>query len=95
MATETTSRPQTLTGTVVKHAGTNTAVVRIDRYVKHPKYKKYRTRSKKYLVEDTGNATGIGDTVTIVATRPLSRMKRFKIGSTLKKGTGPAEELPE
>ncbi|MBU6321483.1 MAG: 30S ribosomal protein S17 [Patescibacteria group bacterium] len=83
-----TSRPQTLTGTVVKHAGTNTAVVRVDRYVKHPKYKKYQVRSKKYLVEDAGNAAGVGDLVTIVATRPLSKLKRFKIGETVRKGAG-------
>jgi small subunit ribosomal protein S17 len=73
-----------MTGIVVKHAGTNTAVVRVDRYVKHPKYKKYRTRSQKYLVEDTGNASKVGDTVSIVSTRPLSKMKRFKIGATIK-----------
>lgn len=77
------AKPQTLTGTVIKHAGANTAVVRVDRYVKHPKYKKYRTRSKKYLVEDTGNAAKVGDTVAIVSTRPLSKMKRFTISKTL------------
>ena len=80
----TTAKPQTLTGIVIKHAGINTAVVRVDRYVKHPKYKKYRTRSKKYLVEDAGNASSVGDMVAIVPTRPLSKMKRFKIGTTLK-----------
>lgn len=76
-----TPRPQSFTGTVVKTAMKDTATVRVDRYVKHPKYKKYRTLSKKFLVHDPGNTAQVGDTVTIVATRPLSRMKRFKIVS--------------
>jgi small subunit ribosomal protein S17 len=78
------TRPQTFTGVVEKHAGKDTAVVRVDRYVKHPKYKKYQVRSKKYLVHDEGNATKAGDTVTIVATRPLSKMKRFRVAGTVR-----------
>ena len=74
-----TSRPQSFVGTVVKTAMTDTATVRVDRYVKDPKYKKYRTRSKKYLVHNPGNTAQVGDTVTIVAVRPISKMKRFAI----------------
>lgn len=85
METATISRPQSFTGVVIKTAGKDTAVVRVDRYVKHAKYKKYRVRSKKYLVEDSGNAAQVGDTVTIVATRPLSKMKRFRIAGTVRK----------
>jgi small subunit ribosomal protein S17 len=77
-------RPQSFTGVVVGQAGKDTAVVRVDRYVKHPKYKKYRVRSKKYLVDDQDNGARVGDTVTIVATRPISKMKRFRIGSTVR-----------
>jgi len=57
----------------------DTATVRVDRYVKHPKYKKYFVRSKKYLVHDPGNTVAIGDRVTIVACRPISRRKHFKL----------------
>ena len=57
----------------------DTATVRVDRYVKHPKYKKYFVRSQKYLAHDPGNTVAVGDKVTIVATRPLSKLKRFKI----------------
>ncbi len=74
-----TPRPQSFTGVVVKTAGKDTTVVRVDRYVKHPKYKKYRVMSKKYLVHDEGNTAAIGDRVTIVATRPISKMKRFRV----------------
>lgn len=73
------SRPQTFSGVVVKTAMQDTVTVRVDRYVKHPKYKKYFVRSKKYLVHNPGNTAAVGDTVTIVATKPLSKMKRFKI----------------
>ena len=79
----TTSRPQSFTGIVVKMAGKDTTVVRVDRYVKHPKYKKYRVLSKKFLVQDEGNKAAIGDRVTIVATRPISKMKRFRVAKII------------
>lgn len=74
-----TPRPQTFVGTVVKTAMKDTATVKVDRYVKNAKYKKYFTRSKKFLAHDPGNTVKVGDTVTIVATRPISKMKRFVI----------------
>ncbi len=74
-----TSRPQEFTGTVVKTAMKDTATVRVDRYVKHPKYKKYRTLSKKYLVHDPGNTVEVGEVVTIIGVKPISKMKRFAI----------------
>jgi small subunit ribosomal protein S17 len=74
-------KPQTFRGVVVKTAMKDTATVAVSRYVKHPKYKKYQVRTKKYLVEDTGNTTQIGDQVTIVACRPLSKLKHFKIAA--------------
>ena len=72
-------RPQTFTGVVIKTAMKDTATVRVDRYVKHPKYKKYQVRSKRFLVHDPGNTAQVGETVTIVATRPISKRKRFLI----------------
>ena len=74
-----TIRPQTFVGVVVKAAMKDTATVRVDRYEKDAKYKKYRVRSKKYLAHDPGNTAQVGDTVTIVETRPLSLRKRFKL----------------
>ncbi len=72
-------RPQTFTGVVVKTAMKDTATVRVDRFVKHAKYKKYFVRSKKYLAHDPGNTAQVGDKVTIVATRPISKQKHFKL----------------
>ncbi len=61
---------------------TDTATVRVDRYVKNAKYKKYFVRSKKFLAHNPGNAAQVGDTVTIVATRPISKRKSFIIDGT-------------
>jgi small subunit ribosomal protein S17 len=77
-------KPQTFRGIVVKAAMQDTATVKVDRYVKHAKYKKYFTRSKKYLVHNPENLAKVGDAVTIVATRPISKLKRFKIGEITK-----------
>jgi small subunit ribosomal protein S17 len=74
-----TTRPQSFVGTVVKTAMKDTATVRVDRFEKHPKYKKYLVRSKKYLVHDPGNAGKIGDRVIIIATKPISKRKHFMI----------------
>ena len=74
-----TSRPQSFVGIVVKAAMKDTATVRVDRFTKNAKYKKYFVRSKKYLAHDPGNTVKVGDTVTIVATRPISKLKRFAI----------------
>ena len=83
-----TSRPQTFAGIVVKAAMKDTATVRVDRYVKNAKYKKYFVRSKKYLAHDPGNSAKVGDTVSIVATRPISKMKRFRIINSGKLAVG-------
>lgn len=77
-----TIRNQSFTGVVVKTAMKDTATVKVNRYVKNAKYKKYFVRSNKFLAHDPGNAAKIGDTVTIVATRPISKLKHFKIAST-------------
>ncbi len=77
--TTTTTKPQSFSGVVVKTAMKDTATVAVSRYVKHAKYKKYQTRTKKYLVHDPGNTVEVGQKVTIVACRPISKLKRFKL----------------
>lgn len=73
------TKPQTFRGTVVKKSSKDTVVISVSRYVKHPKYKKYQVRVKKYLVHDVGNTAQVGDTVTIVACKPISKMKHFTL----------------
>ena len=68
---------KTFEGVVVKSAMKDTATVQVERYVKHPKYKKFMRLSKKFLVHDVGNTAQIGEKVTIRETRPISKRKRF------------------
>ncbi len=76
---KTTIKPQTFRGVVVKTAMKDTATVAVSRYVKHVKYLKYQVRTKKFLVHDPGNTVAVGDEVTIVACRPISKLKSFAI----------------
>lgn len=68
-----------LEGVVVSDKMKDTIVVRIDRYVKHPKYGKFYTVSKKFKAQDTGNTKKIGDKVTIEECPPISKDKHFKL----------------
>ncbi len=70
---------KTLKGIVVSDKMTDTIVVSVTRFVKHPKYKKYYKVSKKYKVHDAGNTKKIGEKVEIVSCRPLSKDKHFKL----------------
>ena len=70
---------KTLRGTVVSDKMQNTVVVVVNRYVKHPKYKKYMKVSKKYHAHNPGNAAKMGDVVVIRSCRPLSKLKHFEI----------------
>ena len=70
-----------LEGVVVKSAMKDTVTVQVERYVKHPKYKKYIRKSKKFLVHNPGNTAEIGQKVTIRETRPISKNKHYIIVS--------------
>lgn len=70
---------RTLTGQVVSTKMKDTIVVAVDRFVKHPKYHKFQSSIKRYHVHDAGNTASMGDTVTIVETKPMSRKKRFTL----------------
>lgn len=81
MATEQTTKVggRVLRGVVVASKMQDTITVAVERYVKHPKYKKYIRRTKKYLVHDKGNTAEVGQQVDIKETRPLSKRKRFTL----------------
>ncbi len=88
--TETTERRnrRTLQGLVVSNKMDKTVVVRVTRHVKHARYKKYVRNSQKYLAHDEQQTCGIGDLVTIVETRPMSRNKRWRVRSIDRKAVG-------
>jgi small subunit ribosomal protein S17 len=68
-----------LTGIVVSDKMSKTVVVAVDSYVKHPKYQKYITRTKRYKAHDENNQFKVGDKVRIRETRPISRDKHFEV----------------
>ncbi len=68
-----------LRGTVVATKMQDTCTVAVERYIKHPKYKKYLRRTKKYLVHDAGNTAQVGDKVEITEVRPISKRKHFSL----------------
>ncbi len=80
MTTDTKTK-KTLSGVVVSDKMQKTVVVKVDRYVKHPKYQKYYTISKKYKAHDEKNEYKIGDKVEIQETNPISKDKKFKVVS--------------
>jgi small subunit ribosomal protein S17 len=73
------SRRKVRVGVVVSDAMDKTVLVRIDRRVRHPLYKKTLARSNKLAAHDEGNEAHVGDTVRVMETRPLSKTKRWRI----------------
>ena len=72
-------------GTVVSDKMDKTVVVRVERLVQDPRYKKYVRRYTKFMAHDESNGCSIGDRVRIIEHRPLSKYKRWKVQSTLAK----------
>ena len=74
-----------LIGLIVSDKMDKSVVVQVERFVQHKIYKKYIRRFKKYHAHDEKNECGIGDTVKIIETRPLSKLKRFRVFEIVKK----------
>ena len=72
-------------GVVVSTAGEKTCVVKVEERKKHPLYGKMITQSTKFHAHDENNDCGVGDTVSIMETRPLSKMKRWRLVEILEK----------
>lgn len=66
-------------GIVVSAVNDKTIVVSVAEHKPHPVYKKMMTTTKKFHAHDENNEAGVGDTVTIMETRPLSKMKRWRL----------------
>ena len=78
-------------GLVVSAKMQKTIRVQVDRLVRHPRYKKYIRRSTVYFAHDERGEAGLGDTVEIMETRPLSKRKRWRLVRVVGKAIG-AEE---
>ena len=77
--TEKRNARKVVTGTVVSISGDKSITVKIDYRKRHPKYGKMMTISKKLHAHDEKNECGVGDLVTVMETRPLSKTKRWRL----------------
>jgi small subunit ribosomal protein S17 len=72
-------------GKVVSNKMTKSITIAIDRKVKHPIYGKFMNKTTKFMAHDEKNEAGIGDTVRIMETRPLSKNKRWRLVEIIEK----------
>jgi small subunit ribosomal protein S17 len=84
-AAPTTGHRKVRVGLVVSNKMDKSIVVTVVRRVRHPLYKKYFNKTKKYMAHDENNECSIGDTVRIIETRPLSARKRWRLDAVVSK----------
>ena len=72
-----------LTGKVLDSKMINTAVIEVSRKFPHPLYQKYITKTKKYYAHDPSNTCNVGDVVNIVESKPMSKLKRWRVVSVI------------
>ena len=72
-------------GVVVSAAGDKTCVVKVSERKRHPMYGKMITQSTKFHAHDENNECGVGDVVTIMETRPLSKLKHWRLVEIVEK----------
>lgn len=77
--TATKTSKKVMMGTVVSDKMKDTVVVKVSRFVKHPKYGKYTSIDKKFKAHDAGNTKKIGDKVSIEECAPISKDKHFRV----------------
>ena len=74
-------------GEVVSTKMQKTIVVEVSRRVPHPLYKRIVTKRKKFYAHDEENTAKLGDVVRIIECRPLSKLKRWRLGEVVRKAT--------
>ncbi|MCW8977433.1 MAG: 30S ribosomal protein S17 [Marinobacter sp.] len=84
---EETKTKRSVTGKVISNKMDKTITVMIERKVKHPVYGKYIKRSTKVHAHDASNECNEGDTVTVVACRPLSKSKKWMLENIVERAT--------
>ncbi len=76
---------KTLVGRVVSDAMAKTVTVSIERRFQHPRYKKIVKRTAKVCAHDEDRTAHVGDLVKVMSTRPLSKMKRWRVVEVIQK----------
>ena len=79
------SKLKLLKGTVLRNSSDKTLVVKTEKFIKHSVYGKYIKQSKSYMVHNDQHTVEIGDLVNIVACRPYSKRKKFRLVNIIKK----------
>jgi len=82
---ETNNHRKQFTGVVSSNKMDKTVVVSVKRRVPHPVYKKFVNKTKKYYAHDPNKMCGIGDTVLIEESKPLSKIKRWRVKTVQEK----------
>jgi small subunit ribosomal protein S17 len=80
---ETRGKRKEVVGVVVSNKMDKTVTVKVTRTMRHPKYSKVIERSKKYYAHDESNALDVGQKVRLMETRPLSKLKCWRVVETL------------
>ena len=81
-----------MTGTVISDKSAKTVIVRVNRRVMHPLYKKIVSKSKTYAAHDEANGCKIGDTVKIRECRPISKRKTWEVVERIAAAAGATVE---
>ncbi|NOZ62922.1 MAG: 30S ribosomal protein S17 [Calditrichaeota bacterium] len=76
---------RSIVGQVVSDKMDKTRVIKVEHYVRHPLYKKFVKKSSKFMAHDEKNESHVGDVVSIMETRPLSRRKRWRLVKIVEK----------
>lgn len=74
-----------MVGTVLSNKMDKTVTVTVERTIIHPIYKKFIKRRAKFAAHDAENACGIGDRVLITESRPISKLKRWRVSQIIEK----------
>ena len=79
------SRRKTLTGVVMSDVNDKTVVIKVERRFSHPKYGKMVRKSKRFMAHNKDNSCTVGDKVRIIESRPLSKLKRWRVSEIIEK----------
>lgn len=78
-------RRKTLMGVVVSDVNDKTVVIKVERRFPHPKYGKMVRKTKRFMAHDKDNSCTVGDRVRIIESRPLSKLKRWRVSEIIEK----------
>ena len=88
-------RQKEMVGRVISNKMQKTVVVAVEKTRHHRLYKRAIRLTKKYYAHDEGDSLQVGDTVRIVETRPLSKLKRWRVAEVMRRSLGATVEIAE